>query len=146
MMKKAAQLIFDFFIRNSIGWMLVFADFAVISFFHRLSSGLIHTRLPSNGTAHKITVVSSFNPTGNAMADLAMLAIIMLNSPALYLSDLTYKIFFVNPAESLLAIDEGCKFCWFYISQIGCDIFFIIIQWLTIGLIVKRLCKLVKDY
>lgn len=144
-MKNITRLISDFFIHNPVGWTLVFANFAVILFFHWLSSGLIHTRLPSGDTTPKITVVSSFNPTGNALADMAMLIIILLNSPVFFLSNLFYQTFFLDPTESFSTIDRSCTFCWFYISQIGCDVFFIILQWLVIGLIIKRLCKLVKD-
>jgi hypothetical protein len=144
-MKQIKSLTADFFIHNSAGWMLISANFAMILFFHNLSSGLIHTRLPSSGTSQKITVVSSFNPTGNALADMAMLMTIFLNSPAFYISNLFYQTFFLDPTENLSTIDRSCTFCWFYISQIGCDVFFIILQWLVIGLIIKRLCKLVKD-
>jgi hypothetical protein len=139
----------DFFIYNAVGWGLVFANGAVISFLLWFSSGVIHTQMPSDGTVHKITVISAYKFNGGdvlgGLSDLMMIVMIILNSPALHLSNFVYGTFFVSKPENLLSMDQGCKFCWFYFSQIGCDIFFITIQWLIVGAIIKRLIRLVKE-
>lgn len=145
MIKKITRLISDLFIYNAVGWILVFANFAVIYFLIWVTSDVYHTQMPSNGKPYKLTILSSYKVNGIALADFVMIWVMILNSPALYLSDFFYQTFFTNPAVSVLTTDKGCKFCWFYISQIGCDVLFITIQWLAIGWIVRKLCKLVKD-
>ncbi len=144
-MRKITQLTLDLFIYNAVGWILVFANFTVISFLIWVTADIVHTQMPSNGKPYKITILSSYKVNGIAPADFVMLVVMALNSPALYLSNLFYQTFFVNSTESFSTIDKSCKFCWFYLSQVGCDVFFIILQWLIVGLIIKRLCKIVKD-
>ncbi len=81
----------------------------------------------------------------SGLSDLAMLFVIAVNFLALYLSKIVYENFLAGEAETFSTIDEGCKFCWFYISQISCDIFFITLQWLIVGIIIKKLIELVKN-
>lgn len=137
------------FFTNPIGWGLVFANFAVIYFLTWFSSDVIHTQMPTNGVVYKITVLSSYKFNGGdllgGLSDFVMLIIIIINSPALNLSNFVYETFLVSKGESVIAVNEGCRLCWFYISQIGCDIFFITIQWLAVGAIAKRLIRLVKE-
>ncbi len=139
----------DFFIHNAVGWGLVFANGTVISFLLWFSSGVIHTQMPSDGVARKVTVISAYKFNGGdllgGLSDLTMIIMIILNSPALHLSNFVYETFFVSKAGNLSSMDQGCKFCWFYLSQIGCDIFFITIQWLIVGAVIKRLIRLVKE-
>lgn len=144
-MKKIIRLTLDLFIYNAFGWILVFANFTVIYFLIWVTSDVFHTQMPTNGEPYKITILSSYKVNGIAPADFVMILVTALNLPALNLSNLFYQTFFANPAENLSIVDKSCKYCWFYIAQVGCDVLFIIIQWLVIGLIINKLCKLVKD-
>lgn len=143
------KLISDFLTRNSLGLMLATANLTALYFFLWYLEGGLHNPTAIGCVDGKFTLISTFRfyygELLTALSDLVGNFFKILNLPALSLSNFVSDAFFTGKPDCISDVYPGWKYSWFYKTRIGLNVLFVVAQWLSIGVILKRLCKLVKD-
>ena len=148
-MRKIFQTISCLFVRNNLGWILAVANLIALHFFFWYLQGGLHNPMATGCVEGKFTMISTFRHYQDGivgvLSDMTSLFLFMLNLPALYLSDFVSNTLFSGRPVCIQNEGQPWQYTIFYQFQIALNVLFIIIQWLLVGAVIKRLVRLVKE-
>lgn len=148
MKRKFYQTAVSIFVTNRLGWILVVWNLLMFFFFIKFREGGLNNPAIFGCVAGKIELVKIYNPHFGSFGeffDLGFLLINLLNLPALFSSNIISDILFSAYPQCYLTEGNIWSYSSYYVARIWLSIFFIIIQWLLVAAIAKKLIKLVKD-
>lgn len=149
MVKKIARLAYYFFVQNGLGWLLAVINLAALHFFLWYLEGGLHNPAATGCVEGKFTLISTFRyyreGIVGALSDMTSGFILMLNLPAITLSNFLSDVLFAGTPDCIPTDNLRWYYSVFYQERISLNILFVVFQWLIVGAVIKRLIRLVKE-